>query len=149
MIDAQCAKFNMLSKICEGCYQGYTLLEGRCEISKVDEQFEVKNCVAYNVDNKCIQCFDRFYLTNNQCREVSIFCKTYDIITGFCTSCYTGFRLISGQCKKWSCLNFLFSIIRKYINQNNWLIIDYLIRSFFLNSLTFPFLRLTFFIIFN
>lgn len=99
-VDAQCAKFNFNTNKCEGCYSGYTLLEGRCEISKVNEQFEVKNCVAYNTENKCIQCFDRFYLTANQCKEVSIFCKTYDLITGSCTGCYSSFKLKNGQCAK-------------------------------------------------
>lgn len=81
-VDAQCAKFNFGSNLCEGCYSGYTLLEGKCEVAKVNEEFEVKNCVAYNLNNKCIQCFDRFFLTNNACKEVSVFCKTYDLISG-------------------------------------------------------------------
>lgn len=36
-IDPQCAKFNLNIKACEGCYSGYTLLEGKCEIAKVNE----------------------------------------------------------------------------------------------------------------
>lgn len=49
-----------------------------------------------------IECFDRFYLKNNTCNEVSIFCKKYDVNSGDCTDCYTGFKQEKGKCiRKW------------------------------------------------
>lgn len=97
-IDPQCANFNTTSLQCVGCYSGYTILNGVCQISKVDTQYQVKNCYAYNSNNLCVSCFDRFYLSNNSCNQVNVFCKTYDNTNGNCLSCYTSFKLNNGQC---------------------------------------------------
>ena len=35
-IDPQCASFNENTETCQACYPGYSLLNGACEISKVD-----------------------------------------------------------------------------------------------------------------
>lgn len=54
------------------------------------------------MNGQCIECFDRFYLKNNTCNEVSIFCKKYDVNSGDCTDCYTGFKQEKGKCiRKW------------------------------------------------
>lgn len=101
-IDPQCANFDNNTLQCTGCYSGYTLLNGICQISKVDTQYEVKNCFAYNLNNLCVSCYDRYYLSNNSCNSVNVFCKSYDSSNGDCLSCYTSFTLKNGKCTQWS-----------------------------------------------
>lgn len=100
LIDPQCANFDAKSQTCLGCYPGFSLLNGACQVSKVDSKYEVQNCYAYDSTNQCIKCYDRFYLSNNECKAVSVFCKTYDDNDGGCLSCYTTFTLSSGTCVK-------------------------------------------------
>ena len=38
-IDPQCAYFNTTTVSCTACYPGYSLLNGACEISKVEAEF--------------------------------------------------------------------------------------------------------------
>lgn len=52
------------------------------------------------MDGACIECFDRFYLKNNSCNEVNVFCKKYNATNGDCTDCYTGFKLEGGKCNR-------------------------------------------------
>lgn len=99
-IDPQCAKFNEQTETCLACYDGYSLLNGACQVSDVEEEFEVENCYAYDASNFCIKCFDRYYLEGNSCKQVSFFCKTYDEYNGVCLTCYTNFSLINGECIK-------------------------------------------------
>jgi hypothetical protein len=104
-IDPQCAQFDSVNKVCTSCYNGYSLLLGVCQISQVNNQYKVNNCFVYNSNNQCIQCLNRYFLTNNQCKDVNVFCKTYDLNTGLCTGCYSTFILTNGQCNaKWTTL---------------------------------------------
>lgn len=76
----------------------------KCEITEVEEGKEIENCFAYTPEGNCLECFERFYLSNlNVCEEVDIFCKGYNKATGNCTSCYEGlgFRLEQGRCLQW------------------------------------------------
>ena len=100
-VDDQCADFNYDDKVCIGCYSGYSLLNDKCQITQVDEDKEIENCFAYTPEGNCLECFDRFYLSEaNVCAEVDIFCKGYEKATGDCTSCYEGlgFSLKEGKC---------------------------------------------------
>ena len=98
-IDDLCADFDYNSKRCIGCYSGYSILNGKCEITKVDEGKEMEDCCAYTPEGSCLECFDRFYVNNNICAEVSVFCKKYSKTNGKCTECYTGFKLANGECQ--------------------------------------------------
>jgi hypothetical protein len=97
-IDPQCADFDTNTQSCQGCYAGYSILNGACQISKVDSQYEVENCYAYDRRNACIKCYERYFLSGNRCRSVNVFCKTYDGNTGNCLSCYSTFTLRNGAC---------------------------------------------------
>jgi hypothetical protein len=97
-IDAQCANFDKTSLTCTACYSGYSILNGVCQISKVDSEDAVENCYAYDSQSRCIKCFDRYYLSANACLTVSVFCRTYDGNNGNCLSCYSSFKLLNGRC---------------------------------------------------
>lgn len=98
LTDPQCANFDSSAFRCLGCYPGYSLLSGVCQLSVVDSKYEVKNCYAYDSNNQCIKCYDRFFLSSNQCQPVNVFCKTYDDLDGSCLSCYSSFTLQQGKC---------------------------------------------------
>lgn len=74
-------------------------MNGKCEITKVDEGKEIENCFAYTAQGACLECFDRFYVKDNMCAEVDVFCKKYSKTNGLCTDCYTGFKLNNGKCQ--------------------------------------------------
>jgi hypothetical protein len=99
-IDPQCANFDQSALKCVACYPGYSILNGACQVSKVDSKFQVENCYAYDQQSSCISCFDRFYLESNSCKAVNVFCKTYDPYANVCLSCYNTFTLANGQCNQ-------------------------------------------------
>jgi hypothetical protein len=99
-IDTQCASFDLTSQSCTACYSGYSILNGVCQVSKVESQYVVENCYAYDSSSLCIKCYDRYFLSGNSCAAVSVFCKTYDGNSGNCLSCYSTFTLSNGKCSK-------------------------------------------------
>ena len=99
-VDNQCAQFDYNQKVCVGCYSGYSLLKNVCQITKVEVGKEIANCFAYNPEGSCLQCLDRYFVQNNTCQEVNVFCKAFSLTNGSCTDCYTGFRLVSGTCQR-------------------------------------------------
>lgn len=66
-IDDLCAEFDYEKRTCIGCYSGYSILNGKCEITKVEEGKEIENCFAYTPEGSCLECFDRFYVLGNEC----------------------------------------------------------------------------------
>ena len=48
------------------------------------------------MNSQCTDCYDRFYLDSNTCREVNPLCKGYNSSNGACTSCYVGY-IVEGQ----------------------------------------------------
>lgn len=67
-IDIHCQSFNLTTLKCDQCYKGYTLNSANaCEVAQVITA-TIPNCVNYDQTGKtCLQCYDRFYLSNNQC----------------------------------------------------------------------------------
>lgn len=76
------------------------MLNGACQISKVESKDAVENCYAYDSQSQCIKCYERYYLAANTCSPVSVFCKTYDSNSGNCLSCYSTFKLANGKCSQ-------------------------------------------------
>lgn len=78
-----CAEFDYDNKQCIGCYSGYSLLEGQCEITEVKEGMEIENCFAYTAEGQCLECFERYWLSEEgSCEEVDVFCRDYDKSNG-------------------------------------------------------------------
>jgi hypothetical protein len=104
IVDPDCADFDFRSLQCRSCYAGYSLIDRKCVVNKVDEDKKIVNCAKYDGDGKCIECFDRFYIDQlrnggrGECYDVSFFCKGYDKKNGACTTCYSGFRLQGKEC---------------------------------------------------
>lgn len=99
-IDPECFIFNERTLQCTDCFDGFTLVNFRCQIVTVTPDIQVPNCIAYNINNLeiCVECVNRFFLSNNECLPVSDFCNTYDDRTGLCLTCFSRFRLVNGEC---------------------------------------------------
>ena len=62
---------------------------------------EVPNCQIYN-STGCQICLTSFYLWNNNCISVPLFCNQYDQSTGRCLQCQNGYTLNqnTGTCSR-------------------------------------------------
>lgn len=47
---------------------------------------------------RCIDCYDRCYLSGGQCYQVNTLCQTYDSNTGACLTCYLGYAISGTTC---------------------------------------------------
>ncbi len=66
----------------------------------------IENCLSYDeFSGDCISCIPGYYLSSNQCIQVSVFCNTYDGATGSCLTCKYGIVLFNSQCTDPNCLN--------------------------------------------
>jgi proprotein convertase subtilisin/kexin type 5 len=55
------------------------------------------NCKSYN-RNQCTECYQGYYLNNNQCKLPNANCSTFNLTDGGCLSCFFGFTLTNKQC---------------------------------------------------
>ncbi len=65
--------------------------------SGVNEANRDPNCVNYQ-NGKCLQCSNRYYMSDNKCIPVNQNCKDYQLSNGLCTSCYPGYMVSNGNC---------------------------------------------------
>lgn len=63
-IDPQCQAFNTQTRQCDACYKGYSLNSGVCQVT-VNAIPTILNCVEYDSNQKCLKCFNLYYLSNN------------------------------------------------------------------------------------
>ena len=87
----------MQEGICEKCYEGYNVIDGKCE--------KVGSVAASNIgcslwkDGECQACSKRWYFNEDKkCLPVSDLCHTWDDATGECVTCYYGSIVEDGEC---------------------------------------------------
>ena len=96
-VSDQCQTFNLAGD-CVTCYDGYNLVNGRCELAPIEGPSD-KGCGLWDWKNKkCLKCSEN-WVFNNQgiCIPVSDHCKTYNL-AGHCVSCYKGYNLVGTRC---------------------------------------------------
>ena len=94
-----CKTFDANNGSCLTCYTGYTLFGSSCIVDSNNTSYS-QNCATFDNSQNCVQCAQRYVMSEGKCTAVSDFCNTYDPVTGFCTSCYQGFGLKYGYCFK-------------------------------------------------
>jgi len=96
-VQGTCEQFNTKEGICEKCYEGYSVVDGKC--AKVDKSTSNNVGCAQWKDGVCTQCSKRwFFNADNVCVEVSDLCSSWDQSTGKCTECYYGSVVTDGKC---------------------------------------------------
>lgn len=97
MVDGNCQQFNSAEGICEKCYEGYSVVNGKC--SKVDTTTSSNiGCSRWN-NGACEACSKRWYFNQDKtCFPVSDLCHTWDEVTGQCLTCYYGSIVKDGNC---------------------------------------------------
>ena len=88
-----CSKFNRAEGVCEGCYQGYSVVDGHCKVAEND-----LGCAEWN-GNQCKRCSKRWWMNaQGACTPISDYCSTWNSQTGHCETCYNGYILDNGKC---------------------------------------------------
>lgn len=96
MVSNLCNTYDVNTGACLTCYGGYELASGAC----VARNQHTSNCVSRNAAGICVQCRDRFYLTQNQCVAINPYCINVDPNTGFCSLCTQGYTPNRDSCDK-------------------------------------------------
>lgn len=79
---------------CARCENGYEVRGGLCFIVQPDK---ILNCLNQQ-EFFCLECIERYYLSDNQCMQIGNGCNTYNKFTGICDTCYPGYEPNSGKC---------------------------------------------------
>ena len=96
-VQGTCQQFNLQEGICEKCYEGYNVVNGRCERVDVN-QVALAGCAIWS-NGVCEACSKRwFFNADSVCVPVSDLCATWDEATGACATCYYGSIVQDGQC---------------------------------------------------
>lgn len=96
-VQGTCQQFNTQQGICEKCYAGYTVVDGKCQ--KVDTTTSENIGCAVWSNEACVQCSKRWFFNSAKvCTAVSDLCSSWDEVTGECTSCYYGSIVQFGAC---------------------------------------------------
>ena len=96
-VQGQCQQFNLQEGICEQCYEGYQVIDGKCEKTDINAASNI-GCAVW-ANGVCTQCSKRWYPNaQNVCVPVSDLCSTWDAATGVCLTCYYGSIVQDGQC---------------------------------------------------
>lgn len=95
-VQGTCEQFNTQEGICEKCYEGYQVIDGKC--SKEDKSTSANiGCAVWN-NGVCQSCSKRwFFNQENICVPVSDLCSTWKT-TGECDTCYYGYKVVDGAC---------------------------------------------------
>lgn len=76
-VQGTCQQFNLQEGICEKCYEGYTILNGKCERVDVNKIANI-GCAIW-ANGVCKACSKRWYFnTDGVCTPVSDLCATWD-----------------------------------------------------------------------
>lgn len=96
-VQGTCQQFNQEQGICEKCFEGYTVVDGKC--SQVDKTASSNIGCALWESNVCKSCSKRWYFNADKtCVPVSDLCHTWDEATGVCLTCYYGSIVQDGNC---------------------------------------------------
>ena len=91
-----CKQFNRAIGICERCYFGYDIYDGKCLLSRIVDSID-RGCAKFS-DGRCVRCSARWYFDeNNVCQPVDSDCRKWDV-NGKCNSCYIGYSLRENKC---------------------------------------------------
>ena len=95
-VDPQCANFDSKSARCLGCYSGYKISDGKCDIDV--QGVSDLNCAEFknSVCTKCSQGF--FFDERNRCKAINPQCRYFDEISKVCGDCYPGYVLLNDNC---------------------------------------------------
>lgn len=95
-VKPECKTFNRAAGICEGCYQGYSIVDGKCVASDLVNSKD-KGCRQWT-DGVCSQCSARWYFgPDGVCYPVDDNCRTW-ASSGACETCYNGYVIENGKC---------------------------------------------------
>ena len=73
-VKPECKNFNRQAGICEGCYQGYEIVNGACVISDIANSKD-KGCREWK-NGVCSLCSQRWYFgPNNVCQPIDDNCR--------------------------------------------------------------------------
>ena len=90
-VNALCATHDAAGA-CTGCYSGFTLNNGICEVTPHQPVSDV-GCHTWEA-GVCTACSKNWvFNSNGVCVPVSDQCQTHDLTYGWCTSCYAGYDL--------------------------------------------------------
>ena len=88
-VKPECKNFNREVGICEGCYQGWEVVDGKCVITDLANSKD-KGCKTFT-NGVCTQCSARWYFGAGQvCQPVDDLCHTW-ADNGNCLTCYNGY----------------------------------------------------------
>lgn len=97
-VQGTCEQFNALEGICEVCYEGYSVQDGKC-VQDDKTTSENIGCAIWNAGT-CTQCSKRWYFNqDNVCVPVSDLCSAWNSDSGACESCYYGYIVVDGVCE--------------------------------------------------
>lgn len=94
-VDILCKTYSLENGFCTGCYTGYVLSNSKCILG---QDLYIPFCKHVNSQGKCIECTDRYYLSNDVCTAVSLLCDAYNKLNGKCTSCTPGYFFQNDEC---------------------------------------------------
>ena len=95
-VQGTCLQFNAKEGICEKCYEGYIVVDGKC--AKVDKTTANNIGCALWKDGVCVQCSKRwFFNADKVCTPVSDLCSEWNA-DGTCSACYYGYIVSNVAC---------------------------------------------------
>ena len=95
-VQGTCQQFNSKEGICEKCYEGYAVVDGKC--AKVDRTSNNNLGCALWKDGLCTQCSKRwFFNADKVCAPISDLCSEWNA-DGTCSACYYGYIVSKGAC---------------------------------------------------
>jgi hypothetical protein len=96
-VDQYCLQFNLAQGICEQCYEGYSVVNGKCQTVNATSAANI-GCALWN-NGVCQTCSKRWYFNADKvCVAVSDLCSTWDEVSGACLTCYYGSVVQNGNC---------------------------------------------------
>lgn len=95
-VSPQCKTFNQDVGICEQCYEGFGIQDGKC-VAKNLINSAGEGCKTW-ANGKCVECSARWVFDSNHvCRSVDDLCRTWSA-NGQCLTCYGGYVIEAGSC---------------------------------------------------
>jgi len=95
-VQGTCQQFNSKEGVCERCYEGYIVENGKC-VKQDNATPDHLGCALWN-KGVCSQCSKRWYFNaQNVCTPISDLCSSWKD-NGECSSCYYGYLVQNGAC---------------------------------------------------
>lgn len=75
-VKPECKNFNIDAGLCEACYTGYAIVDGKCVINDIAKTSDL-GCKTFQ-NNACTECsFRYFFNANRVCQQVDRNCRTW------------------------------------------------------------------------